>query len=349
MPLRTRILFILAIAMTVVSTAVVLFDHFFHVNPLARMAGLILVIFGFVLLGNRLFANWITEPLSKLSTAAHAIRTGKYRSDDLKSIIARKDDIGEFGVIFDQMARNVAERDKRLELLKVIIPMGVRLSAEKDFDRLLEMMVIEAQKVTNADGGTLYLRQHDQLRFVVVRNDSLNIHMGGRTGNAIGFEPLALYDADGVPNLSNVAAYVTHQKEHIHLDDAYDAEGFDFSGTKEFDQKTGYRSKSFLTLPLKNDEGEVIGVLQLINAQDEQKNEIIPFTSDEVIESLALLASAALAGYIRTEALRQELDKLRIEVDQKKQDEQVDEITQSFYFKDLQKKAREVRNRKQKK
>jgi nitrate/nitrite-specific signal transduction histidine kinase len=347
MPLRNRILLTLTLAMTLVSLTVVLFENIFVGAHIWHIVGIVLFIFGFVLLANQLFVQWITEPLAKFAAAAKAVREGKYRSEDMASILQRPDDVGELGTIFDQMAHSVARRDKRLELLKVIIPMGVRLSAEKDFDRLLEMMVIEAQKVTNADGGTLYLRDDNELRFVVMRNNSLNIHMGGRTGEKISFKPLNLYDENGEKNLANVAAYVVHKAERVHLDDAYHAQGFDFSGTKTFDKSTTYRSKSFLAFPLKGDEDEVIGVLQLINALDESDN-IIPFASDEVIDSLALLTSAALAGYIRTDALRQEVDKLRIEIDQKKQNAQVEEITETLYFKKLQAKARKVRAEKQK-
>ena len=343
MPLRNRILLTLTMAMTIVAVVVFIFDHFFFGNPIWRIVGIVLIIFAFVFIANRLLSNWITKPVTKLSKAAQSVRAGEYQTGDLERIIQRSDELGDLSEVFDKMAITVAERDQRLELLKVIIPMGVRLSAEKDFYRLLEMMVIEAQKITNADGGTLYLRKNDHLHFVVVRNNSLNIEMGG---DSIGFKPLALYDKDGNPNLANVAAYVVHKEERVHLDDAYDAEGFDFSGTKEFDKGTGYRSKSFLTFPLEGDDGEVIGVLQLINAIDEETNEIIPFASDEVVDSLALLSSAGLAGYIRTEALRQEIDKLRIEIDKKKQDEQVQEITESVYFKELHAKAKEVRAQK---
>lgn len=293
-----------------------------------------------------IFGNSVTKPILQISKAASKLQTGDYQSGTLENVRQRSDELGTLGEVFAQMAKTVAQRDKRLELLKVIIPMGVRLSAEKDFDRLLEMMVIEAQRITNADGGTLYLREGDHLRFVVIRNNTLGIAMGGRTGNAISFAPLALYDKASNPNLANVAAYVVHKQERVHLEDAYDADGFDFSGTERFDQSTGYRSKSFLTFPLEGDEGEVIGVLQLINAIDPDTQAVIPFASDEVVDSLSLLTSAALAGYIRAESLRQEIDKLRIKIDQKKQDEQVDEITDTLYFKRLHAKAREVRAQK---
>ena len=349
MPLRTRMLLTLTMAMTILAIAIFFFDHLLIGKTVWRVAGIVFLIFTLVFSFNRLISNWITTPISKLSSAARAVRAGKYQSSYMQGILERTDDIGHLGAVFDQMANTVAQRDKRLELLKVIIPMGVRLSAEKDFDRLLEMMVIEAQRITNADGGTLYLREGDHLRFVVIRNNTLDIAMGGRTGKAITFDPLALYDETGNPNLANVAAHVVHKQERVHLEDAYDADGFDFSGTERFDQSTGYRSKSFLTFPLEGDEGEVIGVLQLINAIDPNTQAVIPFASDEVVDSLSLLTSAALAGYIRAESLRQEIDKLRIEIDQKKQDEQVDEITDSLYFKQLHAKAREVREQKKRK
>ena len=307
------------------------------------------IVWGLGFLGVYFFANWVTKPIWAISKAASAVQSGDYRSARLEDVRLRSDELGNLGRVFDEMARTVGERDKRLELLKVIIPMGVRLSAEKDFDRLLEMMVIEAQRITNADGGTLYLREEDELRFVVLRNNSLNIAMGGRTGEAISFKPLDLYDDEGNPNLANVAAYVVHKAQRVHFDDAYDAEGFDFSGTKRFDENTGYRSKSFLAFPLEEDDGKVIGVLQLINALDAESGETIPFATDEVIDSLSLLTSAALAGYIRAEALRQEIDQLRIKVDQKKQDDQVAEITDTLYFKSLQVKAKEVRAQKKRK
>ncbi|MBT3338869.1 MAG: HAMP domain-containing protein [Anaerolineae bacterium] len=317
-------------------------------KQLVNAVSVAFVVLAFSILGSYFFANWITKPIWKISQAANAVQAGNYQSEKLEKVRQRSDELGNLGNVFDKMAREVAERDKRLQLLKVIIPIGVRLSSEKDFDRLLEMMVIEAQKVTNADGGTLYLRDENQLRFVVLRNDSLNIEMGGHTGKEIAFSSLELYNENGAENLSNVAAYVALKGKSVHLADAYDAEGFDFSGTKRFDEKTGYRSKSFLAFPLEGDDGSVIGVLQLINAIDPANGEVIRFSSDEVIEGLSLLTSAALAGYIRAEALRQEIDKLRIEIDEKKQDDQVAEITDSIYFKELHAKAKEVRAQKKK-
>jgi GAF domain-containing protein len=152
--------------------------------------------------------------------------------------------------------------------LEYLNRIGVALSQEKNLDKLLETILSAAKNITNADGGTLYRVVDDKLKFEIVFNDSLKIAMGGTTGVAVPFYPIPLHDADGEPNNSMVAAYAVLHDETVNIADAYTADGFDFTGTRAFDQKTGYRSTSFLTIPMKNHEGEVIGVLQLLNAQD---------------------------------------------------------------------------------
>ncbi len=183
---------------------------------------------------------------------------------------------------------------KRLEELNSI---GVSLSKEKDIDRLLEKILIAAKTITNADGGTLYrINDEGNCQFEIMRTDSLNIAMGGTTGVPIPFYPIHLIGREGLPNNSMVVAYSVLHDSTVNIPDAYAAEGFDFSGTKNFDKKTGYRSKSFLTVPMKNHENEIIGVLQLINAQDRTTGEIIPFSAADqgLAESLASQAAIAL-------------------------------------------------------
>ncbi|MEN6629180.1 MAG: HD domain-containing phosphohydrolase [Sulfuricella sp.] len=184
----------------------------------------------------------------------------------------------------------------RLEKLNAI---GVALSAERDTNRTLEMILEAAKSLTNADGGTLYRVTDDhRLKFEILRNDTLKIAMGGTTGTPIPFDPLPLYDAKGNPNNSMVVANAVLKDVTINIEDAYSAEGFDFSGTRNFDQKTGYRSKSFLTIPMKNHENEIIGVLQLINAKQRKTGEIIPFShaDQRLTESLASQAAISLTN-----------------------------------------------------
>jgi HD-GYP domain-containing protein (c-di-GMP phosphodiesterase class II) len=176
---------------------------------------------------------------------------------------------------------------------------GIALSREKDITRLLEAILVAAKKITNADGGTLYLMHKDsELRFEIMLTDSLGIAMGGTTGKPIPFHPVKLYEEDGSPNNSMVVAYSVLHDQTVNIADAYTEQGFDFSGTKSFDGKTGYRSKSFLTVPLKNHEDEIIGVLQLINAKDRETGEIVPFSEADknLAESLTSQAAVALTN-----------------------------------------------------
>jgi HD-GYP domain-containing protein (c-di-GMP phosphodiesterase class II) len=193
---------------------------------------------------------------------------------------------------------------RRLEELNAI---GVALSSERDINRLLETILEAAKRITNADAGTLYLVDPEQkvLKFEIIRTDSLGIAMGGTSGKQISFPPIQLTGPDGQPNNSTVVAYVVLHDTTVNIADAYAAEGFDFSGTRSFDKTTGYRSTSFLTVPMKNHENEIIGVLQLINALDRETGEITSFsTADQhLLESLASQAAVALTNRILIQQL----------------------------------------------
>jgi CheY-like chemotaxis protein len=203
-------------------------------------------------------------------------------------------------VYLRQLEREKAHSDR---LVNVVIPLGISLMKEPDFDRLLEKILMEAKALCQADGGTLYLRtDDDRLKFVLLRNDTLQIVLGGSSGRAIPFPPLQLYDSQtGAPNHHQVACHVALSGQSVNIPDAYDAQGFDFHGTREFDQKTGYRSVSFLTVPLKNEQERVIGVLQLINAKAPSAGPIIAFDPalQQSVESLSRLAAAALESQPR--------------------------------------------------
>lgn len=183
--------------------------------------------------------------------------------------------------------------------IKNMANIGLSLSKEKNMNVLLENILLEAKRIANADGGTLYMKTEDQrLKFEIMMTDSLQFHMGGTSGKEIPFYPVKLYNDDGQPNKQMISAYVGLTGETVNIRDAYEAEGFDFSGTKAFDQKTGYRSKSFLTVPLKNHEEEIIGVMQLLNAQDKKTGATIPFTQDvqEIVEALSSQAAVAITN-----------------------------------------------------
>lgn len=219
-------------------------------------------------------------------------------------------DVLDLRVRIVMQKKQLEERDKehsqRAEKMaammeEVILPMGIALSTETDFDLLLERIVNEARSICRADAGTVYIRTNeDTLRFAIVITESLGIHLGGSSGKMVNFAPLPLFDkTTGKPNEHNVATYVTNSGKSINIPDIYTAEGFDFSATKVFDKQNNYRSVSNLTVPLKDNTGGVIGILQLLNAKDEAGN-IIPF--DElnrlVVESLSSQAAVVLNNHL---------------------------------------------------
>ena len=183
---------------------------------------------------------------------------------------------------------------------------GMALSTEKDTNRLFEMILDEARNITKADGRTLYSVNDDgNLAFEILRNDSMDTLMGGTSGVEIPFYPVNLWLDDNTPNQKNVSAYVALTGKTVNIKDAYKEEGYDFEGTINFDKKNGYRSKSFLTVPLKNHESEIIGVMQLINAKNEN-GDVISFNNEmqEQIESLASQGAVALTNKRLVEELK---------------------------------------------
>jgi HD-GYP domain-containing protein (c-di-GMP phosphodiesterase class II) len=194
---------------------------------------------------------------------------------------------------------NLLSIEQLLDRVEQLTSIAIALSAQKNTASVLEKILIGVKNLTHADGGTLYLLSEGQkLRFEIMHNDSLGIKLGGTTGEAIPFEPIPLYTGDGRPNTHMVAAYTALRGETINIEDAYSARGFDFSGTRAFDEKTGYRSKSFLTIPMRNHVDELIGVLQVINALDAGTGEVTFFSEEHrrLAESLASLAAVALTS-----------------------------------------------------
>ena len=183
---------------------------------------------------------------------------------------------------------------------------GMALSTEKNTDRLFEMILEEARKITCADGRTLYsMNKEGNLNFEIMCNDTMNTVMGGTSGVEIPYYPVKLWIDNQTPNQKNVSAYVALSGRTVNIVDAYEEEGFDFEGTKNFDKKSGYHSKSFLTVPLKNHENEIIGVMQLINARNDH-GEVISFNVEmqEQVESLASQGAVALTNKRLVEELK---------------------------------------------
>lgn len=214
-----------------------------------------------------------------------------------------------------QLENTVKERTKSLakaqDQLEKLVKFGLSMTAEHNNDRLMELILFGAKDLTNADGGTLYIRTPDDtLEFQIVQTDSLKIAMGGTSGCEISFPAIPMYDAKTkAPNHNNIVTHVALTGETVMVTDAYEEDGFDFSGTKAFDASTGYRSTSFLTIPLKTRQGDVIGVVQLINAQDSEKA-VIPFDENlkSFIEALASQSAVALDNHQLAQAQKELFD-----------------------------------------
>lgn len=198
---------------------------------------------------------------------------------------------------------------KRIERLNSI---GAALSAQQSLEDLLEMILLGAKELTQADGGSLYLVEGQQLHFVLIHTTSLQLHMGGTSGRPIRFPPIQLLTEQGAPNLTMVATRAIHEDRLINIADAYADTDYDFSGTRAFDTRTGYRSSSFLTVPMKDHEEKIIGVLQLINATDPQQGTILPFSpaDESLAASLASQAAIALTRKRLTDGLEELLQAL---------------------------------------
>ena len=176
--------------------------------------------------------------------------------------------------------------------------------------RLLEMILVGAKLITRADGGTLYtVRNEKSLNFEIVRTTSLAINMGGTSKRPVQFKPISLYHRDGRPNIERVVAYSALNNKIVNLDDVYEenSKGFDFTGPRMFDKQMNYRTRSMLSVPMINHEGKTVGVIQLINKQDEQRGDKAFFDNDDVhlVKSLASQAAIALTNKRLIDDLKQ--------------------------------------------
>ena len=181
-------------------------------------------------------------------------------------------------------------------VLRHLIDISISLSVERDTTRLLERILTSAQTLTQADGGTIYSVTADKsLKFETLINNSLNMYMGGSSGVPISFPSIPIY-TEGQVNQHAIVAIAAAEGEMIHIPDAYACEQYDLSAARSMDQRTGYHTQSVLTVPMKNHEGELNGVLQLINATVDGKVSAFSIQQMELVRSLASLAAVALTN-----------------------------------------------------
>jgi HD-GYP domain-containing protein (c-di-GMP phosphodiesterase class II) len=160
-------------------------------------------------------------------------------------------------------------------------------------------VLLGAKELTRADGATLYIRGDDEMmHFQMLRNDTLEMALGGTSSRKVAMPSVPLFDEQGRPNHNHVVSHAVHREQTVMIDDAYDSD-FDFSGTRSFDERNQYQSRSFMTVPLRPRGGDIVGALQLINARSPETDEIMPFPAgiQRFIEALAAQAATALFNH----------------------------------------------------
>ena len=170
--------------------------------------------------------------------------------------------------------------------LNKMLDIGVALTKEKNYDKLLSLIISISMDITSSDAGTLYMYEKDALHFKIMKNNTLRVNKG-ENGDVSELPPVPLEE-------KNVCAYSAINRKIINIPDVYNYDKFDFSGPRSYDPITGYRSKSMLVIPLENHENELIGVLQLINSLDSDGN-IIPFNKEYEYILMSIASQAAIS------------------------------------------------------
>lgn len=176
---------------------------------------------------------------------------------------------------------------------------GIALSSEHNLNKLLELIVTEARRFTLADGGSLYIKEDDKLNFLVAQTESLERKIAEKPSFKSFYVPLTK---------ESISGYVAITGQTLNLADVYHIPPtVAYRFNKEFDRRMGYRSKSMLTVPMRDHKDEIIGVLQLVNSLDEN-GRVLPFRKEYETLILSLASQAAVA--IRNAKLIEEIKNL---------------------------------------
>jgi HD-GYP domain-containing protein (c-di-GMP phosphodiesterase class II) len=228
-------------------------------------------------------------------------------SSDLRAfvddILHQDGGVDHFRKLLSEEQLSTLESRRKLDL---VTRAGVSFTREHDVSNILDITLNTARNLTNADGGTIYMLDEifsgnpidpgeissRTLKFVALQNETMNTNL---KGDDIDLMPPVPLEVDGQPNLANVSAYCANTRDMLNFDDVYDAEGFDFTGTRRYDEANGYRSQSMLVIPLEDHENNIIGVLQLINRRGEG-NVISVFNSEDIdlVQSVSFPAASAI-------------------------------------------------------
>ena len=194
----------------------------------------------------------------------------------------------------------ISETRKLYLQVEHLTQIGISLTAEHDLDKLLDKIVTEARSFACADGGSLYIKDNDHLNFRISQNETLRRRLGPRKAQSL-FKPFE------VPlTKKSISGYVAITGEILNIKDVYHLDSsVPYEINKSFDENNNYRTKSILSIPMKDNGGNVIGVLQLINALDGSEN-VIAFSKEieNLTHSLASQAAIAIKNAQLTASLK---------------------------------------------
>jgi len=184
--------------------------------------------------------------------------------------------------------------------IKKLNNIGIALSSQTNLRVLLGMILKEAREFANADAGSLYIKEENKLHFEVSQNDTLD-HRPGNEKESFQPYPLPI-------TKKSIAGFITITGTFLNINDVYHIpETEEYSFNRDFDDRNDYRTRSMLVIPMKDNEGEIIGVLQLINSMDSDRN-VIPFAKE--YEELLLSLSSQAAVAIRNAKLIEDIKRL---------------------------------------
>ncbi len=162
------------------------------------------------------------------------------------------------------------------------------LNRLNDVDSILDRILLDARTLTGADAGSIFLTEGNTLRFAYVQNDTL---FQSDSTNAVLYQDMTLPMGEG-----SIVGHAALTGETLMIDDAYELDPtLPYEFDKSFDEKSGYKTTSMLTMPIRSQENRMVGVIQLINARNERRK-IIPFRpeSETFLKLLANQAGVAI-------------------------------------------------------
>jgi HD-GYP domain-containing protein (c-di-GMP phosphodiesterase class II) len=248
-----------------------------------------------MLVGLPLLLTWLRSIRHSLSVLAEDTR--RIRELDFStgthsgSLVRELDDLHRQ---HDAMRHSLHAQNRALEdaqnKLASLVENGMLLSSERDKHRLLQHILMQGKRICNADAATLFLMtDHDSLRFT----------LRSKADDLPDIE-IPLHDPQtGAPNERHVSTYVALRKETVVIDDVYRETRFDLTGTRRFDEESGYRTVSMLCVPLITHGGEVLGVLQFMNALEPTSGNVTSFSRQSLkfVEALASQSAVALDNH----------------------------------------------------